>query len=481
MTETRFKRVARNAGWLGAGEFGSRALGLLTVLYLARTLGPEGYGAIGVAAALFGFLGVLAYVGTAPQAIRSVARDPASAPEVFSTITGLRIVATGSIALIVAISALPLSGLLGVPAGLLLLYIATLPPSVLLPWWAFRGLDRMHVPASMMFVERAIILVLLVMFVGSGPNAIYRVPLIEALVGVAVGVVLVRLLVLEYGALKIRLDRKSWPPILNEGGKITFSRVLERVYLDGDAILLAAMTGTSAAAVFVVGHKIALTAVSAAGIFHQSAFPMTLRIAVDDPRAAVAYQSTLLRYLQLFLALPVCVGIAGADQIVALLYGNAYVEAAAVLRISLLAVPFAVLSNALRRLLIALADSRGMVGGAVVAVSLHVPLAIFLIPVHGASGAAIACVAGEVGSALWLLREVRRAAGAMPVAAVHVVPWLGGGFGIGAFGYVASMLDQPWGFVAAAAIGVAVFVSVSVALRAVRQEDLRRLRSLAPS
>jgi hypothetical protein len=58
---------------------------------------------------------------------------------------------------------------------------------------------------------------------------------------------------------------------------------------------------------------------------------------------------------------------------------------------------------------------------------------------------------------------------------------LGGGFGIGAFGYVASMLDQPWGFVAAAAIGVAVFVSVSVALRAVRQEDLRRLRSLAPS
>ena len=481
MIENRFQRVAKNAGWLAAGEFGSRALGLLTVLYLARVLGPDAYGAIGVATALFGFLTVLSYFGTAQQAIRSVARDPASIPEVFSTITGLRIVSTGTVALIVLLAAKPLSSLLGIPVSLLLLYLATLPATVLLPRWAFHGLDRMHVPASTEFVERGLILLLLVVFVGAGPGAIYRVPLIEAVVGLSIAIVLVSLLIGEHGKLTVRFDRRKWPPILREGSKISFARVLERVYLDGDAILLASMAGTAPAAVYVVGHKIALTAVSGAGIFHQSAFPMTLRISADDPGAAVDYQSTLMRYLNLLLALPVCVGIAGAGPIVAFLYGDAYAEAASVLQVSLLAVPFTVLSQSLRRLLMATAGSQGLVGSAIAAVAVHVGTAIVLIPNHGAAGAAIGCVSGQIAGTVGLAYNVKRACGALPVAANHVVPWLGAGLGLAAFGGIGSMFSENWALVPAAVAGVATFAGVSVLLGAVRPEDLRRLRSLTGS
>ncbi len=479
--DSRFERVARNAGWLAGGELASRAIGLVTVLYLARALGPDNFGAIGVASALLGFLTVMARLGTAPQAIRSVARNASTIPEVFATITGLRIVATVSVVLVVALASTPIARSLGIPAALLLVYLATLPGAVVVPQWAFRGLDRMYVPAFSEFLQRAMMLVLLVGFLGSGPDALYRVPVFEAVVGLTVGAAVIFVLRHECGSLQVRFDWKAWPPILSEGGKIGFARVLDRIYQDGDVILLASLAGTSAAALFVVGHKIALTVALGTSILQQSAFPTTLRIAAEDPRAAVAYQATLLRYMQLLLALPVCLGIVAAGDIIGWLYGNAYAEAAAVLRVSLLVTPLVVVSGSLRGLLIAAAGSRGLAAGAGIAVVVHVALAILLIPDHGATGAAAACAIGEVCGAVWLIWEVRRFIGVLPLATAQLAPWVAAIFAAVVYVIVASALGASWGPVLAAVMATVCFALVATGLGALRVEDLRRLRSLVAS
>ena len=69
----------------------SSVAGLLTAAILARALGADGFGVLGMGVAFLSFLGQFASLGTDLHGTREIARDPSAAGEIAGPIIGLRL------------------------------------------------------------------------------------------------------------------------------------------------------------------------------------------------------------------------------------------------------------------------------------------------------------------------------------------------------------------------------------------------------
>lgn len=128
-------RLARGAFWSLLGTLISQGLGFVALILVARMLGKEGFGELGVIQNTVGMFGVFAGFGLGVTATKHVAefrvRDPEKAGRIM-TLCGLVAVGSGGLMALVLVLVAPwlaehtlaaphLSGLLQVGAGLLLL------------------------------------------------------------------------------------------------------------------------------------------------------------------------------------------------------------------------------------------------------------------------------------------------------------------------------------------------------------------------
>jgi O-antigen/teichoic acid export membrane protein len=466
------RRLLSNTGWLAGGEGMNRVLGLLIALYLARALGSAGYGTIGIAASMLGFLRIAVRMGTGVIGIRNVARDATAIPSTYADIAGLRIVLALTLVSAVAVGSPWIAATLAVPASVLILYACHLIPMAFTPLWAYRGLERMAPIALSRTADAGLVLGGLLLFVHGTDIDLWQVPLVQ-LTGytVAVGWLYGRLR-MDYGPLRPRIDVKRWPPLLREGSLISGGVLLETVYVDGDVILLAWLAGPAAAAQFLVSHKIVLTVLLGVLIAQQAAFPAVNRLAALSHARAVAMQRELLRYAFIFLLPVIVLLVLLADPIVALLFGPGYEAAATVLRIASFSLPFAAAAESTKRLLLSAVDPRSVFAGRAVTVLAHISLALILIPFLGAAGAAVACLAGQAAGTAAFGALCARTLGEVPWRPATLAPVLAA---IAAL--AATIPIAAFGLTAQIAAATAVYTAGAYFLGALDVEDLKRLRA----
>lgn len=82
---------AKNFTWMLAGNYVSYALSLLTVVLVARQLGPLKYGTMNAAIAYVGMFGVLRLPGFDKVFIRASAADPKGEPDTYAQMLGLKL------------------------------------------------------------------------------------------------------------------------------------------------------------------------------------------------------------------------------------------------------------------------------------------------------------------------------------------------------------------------------------------------------
>jgi O-antigen/teichoic acid export membrane protein len=99
-------RGARNFSWLMIGNYASYALSLVTVVLIARALGPERYGGINAAVAYVGMFAFLKLPGFDKVFVRAVARDPSCESREYAVMLGAKAVAAAA-GLVAAIAVLP--------------------------------------------------------------------------------------------------------------------------------------------------------------------------------------------------------------------------------------------------------------------------------------------------------------------------------------------------------------------------------------
>jgi O-antigen/teichoic acid export membrane protein len=205
-------------------------------------------------------------------------------------------------------------------------------------------------------------------------------------------------------------------------------------------------------------------------------FPALVGAGRTDELAGL--HATAMRYLVL-LGAPLAVGLAvTAPVLMRVLYGPAYDPAAAVLATLALGGLVAFAAGASPAVLHATKQQDRLLSQGIVAAAVDIVLALALIPVAGALGAALASVAAQaLGSVLAIRAAVRIAGARVPVRALARI-----GAAAAAMGVVAAFpvltLGGVGGLAAAVLLGSVVYPIALRALHALSAEDLDRVRVL---
>jgi len=420
------RRLARNITWISLEEMLIRVIGLATAIYLARVLTPAAYGALGLALAIVGIFSTLVQAGTGSYATRITALNPASVPGTYARITGMRLTGAGVAITFLVLLAPILSRTFSFSAGLLILCSFLLLRPALAVFWAFRGLDRMHVNTVAGVAEKIIAFTGLVLLVKGQGNDLLWVPVLEVVAALAMVWWLRMRLAQTYPGLSIAFRFKDWPEVSRESLPLGLAAFLGSVYLHGAILLLGWLDTPESAADFLVAQKLMLTMAILLQVINSSAFPTASRLLSNDRSGALGLLSSLLRYYLVIIIPATLLLTLYANEVLALFFGAAYSNSGPVLIVLLAALPFLAISHSLTVLLRALPKPRAVLAGRIVSTLTLFLLALILIPRFGAAGAAAAVVASEAVGMVLLFFLVKLSIGAVPWNSNCFAPILAG-------------------------------------------------------
>jgi O-antigen/teichoic acid export membrane protein len=390
-------KVAMNTTALTAGRGLLAVTGVVSVGIAARYLGLEAYGALTAATAFVTAFTPLADIGVATIAARELARNPDRPERILGAVFALSLLLTAVSALaIIAIGQI----LYGAPENddirraVLILVLSSLP------------MGAPAVAASAYFVARQQAWVGVVAGVLASVVTLALLSLSVALhLGFTGIVVAYAATALVYGASmvafawgKIRIrpnfDRALIRQLLVWALPLGAAMIVQALYWRLDAILLSLLSSDAQVGVFGLAFK-AVDAVLVLPFYITiTLLPEFSRLSEERERLDALLQRAV--QLMLFVIVPMFGTLfIYADRVVVLLGGGQFQEAAAVLRILLVGVATQFLCVLLGQALIALnRQSRFLYTGVLVAV-VNLAVALPLIPVFDARGAAIAFSTSE--------------------------------------------------------------------------------------
>jgi len=467
------RRVARNFTWLSLQEALIRVLGLVTAIYLARTLSPAAFGALGLALAIVSIVSTLVQAGTGSRATRQTALDPGAVTTIYAQLIGFRLaVATAAILILLALAPF-LSGVFSFSATLLVFCAFLLLRPALTVVWAFRGLDQMHVNAVADVIEKALTLLGVVLLVRGQGNDVLWAPVVEVTAGLLMVGWLRRRLGQNHPGLGIEFRTRDWPDIAREAMPLGLAALMASFSLHGVVLLLGWLGTAEAAAGFLVAQKIMLTLAVLAIVINRAAFPSTSRLLAGDSARALELLASLLRYYLVLVTPVFLLVVFHAEALLVLLFGPAYADAGPVLIILLIAMPFLALNYSLQFLLRAIPKPRWLLANRIVATGVLLLLAVLLIPRAGMAGAAMAVVGSEIAGTFMLLFLVRQATGGLPLNVRCFAPLVAGGAAAAAY-----WLAAGWPVGLSLPLAAVVYLATTMLTQAVTVGELRSLPGL---
>ena len=471
---TQPRLLARNFMWLSLQELLIRAAGLVVAIYLARALGPEGYGQLGIALAIISVCSIFVASGTGSWATRLTALDPTSVPDTHRKLTGLRLVLAAVVMALMAGTAPWLGPVIGVPPLLLVLCSLLMLRTALTVFWAFRGIDRMHVNAMAESLEKVLFLLGLIVLIRGGENDLLRVPLIE------VGAVLIAIgwarwrLSQPYPGLRVSFRPGDWREILSEALPLGAAQFLGAVFVNSGLLLLGWLADSRAAGEYLVAQKIMLTLLIPMSVLVIGAFPSASRLLRSDQEAAIDLVTRLLRYYLIAVTPLFLIVLFFAESMLALLFGDEYRPAAELLIVLLVAVPLLAVSTTGTMVLRALPKPGGLLLARAVATVILLIASLILIPRQGAVGAAAAVIVAELAAAVILHLMIWLAVRRLPLDLRCLLPVIAGALSAAVFVWLGAH-----SLLFGLSIAALVYVLVLVLSGGVSLAETRELMSLA--
>lgn len=396
-------KIVDNIGWLFFDKVLRMGVGLLVGVWVARYLGPEQFGLLNFALAFTGLFGAIAALGLQSIVVRDIVRDPAGARLTLGTAAMLQLVG-GLVSFLLILGAIAylrpddaLSRTIVAILGAMMLLKAS---EIAVYWFESQVQSKYTV-----WVQNSVFLVFAAVKVGL---ILLEAPLsafVWAMLAEAVVVAAILLLVFNMRGLNITqlqasigraqiLLKDSWPLIL--------SGIAVTIYMKIDQIMLGQMIGDEAVGIYAAATRISEVWYFAIPIILGSVFPTLANLHANrsdllTKRWVQAY--ALMFWLSVAVALMLTLF---SGLIINLLFGEAYSGAAFVLAIHAWAgVNVAVGSVWSKWLLLENKLQIGLYGHLIGSV-INVGLNLWLIPIYGAAGAALATLASYWISALFV-------------------------------------------------------------------------------
>jgi O-antigen/teichoic acid export membrane protein len=383
-----------NTVWLLGDRLLRMGVGLCVGVWVARYLGPQGYGQLSFAGSYVMLFSALALFGLESLVVRELVKSPAERGSILGTTCLIRFVA-GALSYLLALALL----LLTRPDDrLALLMVALLGSSLVVQaldvadlWFQSRVLSRFSVISrSTAFLLSSCAKIVMVV-TGASLTAITLATATEALFAAVA-------LVVAYRISGEQISSWCWSPIwfkklLSDSVPMVLSGIVLMVYLRIDQVMLGALSSQTEVGLYAAAVRISEVWYFVPAAIVSSVFPGLVQLRSSDPEL---FQIKLQRLYNLlaFLGYAVAVPVTYiAPWLVQLLFGAAYQSAAPLLSVLIWAGLFANLTVVRNAHFIALEWGKALLWSTTLGAVSNVVLNVILIPRYGALGAAIAtCV-----------------------------------------------------------------------------------------
>ena len=248
--------LASNFGYLMLLQIASYAFPLITIPYLARVIGVEGFGKIAFAAAVVVWFRTIADWGFNFTATRDVARNrdnPEKISEIFSNVLWARLLLMllSFLLLLIAIAVVPY---FKENQTLLLITFLLVPGQIFFPEWFFQAMERMKYITFFDFLSKALFTGLIFVFINEQSDYILQ-PLLMSLGYVFSGLAAMYIILIKW---KIKITAPHWLTIYNtikNSTDVFINNIMPNFYVSFSTVLLGFFGGSAANGLLDAGSK----------------------------------------------------------------------------------------------------------------------------------------------------------------------------------------------------------------------------------
>jgi O-antigen/teichoic acid export membrane protein len=386
------RKVFGNILSLGTSEIVARGIAFFGIAFLARRLGPEGFGIIGFATAVYSYLALAVTAGFNDVGAREVASRPTKAADTAVNVIFVRfavaLIIFAVVGLIVWVFEIKENIELVVLLMSLSLFSLAIDTS-----WAYKGLERNHRVGVALVLGQILFVGTLLIFVKDAGD-ILIVPLAQFFGEISVALLLLIPLLIPFGGIKLNL-REGWR-MLRSSGYLTVTRLLRAIIYSFDVVLIGFWLGEREVGLYTAPYRICFLFVAIAAAIHISYLPsITRAFAQSIAQAQVVAERAI--NLGATIAAPMIVGgMILAAPLLDFIFGAEYVEGAAAFRLLLLSIGFIFIHGANHHLLLVSHRTKTEMKIYLLTAAINVGLNLIFIRRYGITGAAAITALAEV-------------------------------------------------------------------------------------
>ncbi len=333
------RTVAGNIMWLSALQVAGYVFPLITMPYLARVIGVEGFGKIAFASAIMVWIQTIVDWGFNLTATRDVAQNrdnPQKVSETFSNVLWARVLLmlVGFVFLLVLTVTIPK---FRANTAIILITFLMVPGHILFPDWFFQAIEKMRFTTIFNVVMKLLFTILVFVFIKQPEDYILQ-PLFTSLGYIVCGGVSLYLIVCKWGVRICRPNIKNIYLTIKNSTDVFINNLAPNLYNSLSVVLLGFFGGGSANGIYDGGNKFATFATSLTKIISRSFYPFLSRKPhKHNVFVAIILSATILLSLILFITAP---------WLVRVMLSPEFSASAVVLRILAISLIFDTLSTA---------------------------------------------------------------------------------------------------------------------------------------
>jgi O-antigen/teichoic acid export membrane protein len=462
------KRPLRNVISLSVGDAGSRVLGFLITVYLARVLEPAGFGVIHIGLAVLSYLALAGSPGIQILETRNTAGSTRIDYQRISDVLSLRVVL--ALGLWIGVSVVCVIFIESEDTrDVVILYGASLIPLALLLDWFFQGKEEFTpVGGSKLLNYTAYGLFVLVLV--RSADDVRLTPVAFALGNVVAGGFLFVLYFRWFGQLRFQWQPATWKQILRNSVPVGVATFLAQSAINLPPIVIGILLTSADVGVYSAAMKLVLLLLLLDRILNGLFLPVVSRYSASKPLDVQRLVSITLKVIVVVaLPLTVCTVIA-ANEAVDLIYGSGYEAAGRLAQLLVGYFAITLANSVFGCTLIGIGREKEYTGmlikGSTILVVAVVTLTMFL----GINGAALGVLVGEFSILVLQVFETRKVL-TLTLRKIIVRPALAS-MVMGLTAYVAREISV----VSVLVISTAVFAVTIVLVKGLAKDEIRFLR-----
>lgn len=386
------KRILRNLTALYAGELLRFLFGIAIAATLGRALGTSAFGTYSFVLALALFLAIPLDFGFSSYSLWKCARNRRLLPRYLSTTLALQLLGgVPLLALLIFTSFHTATFAFVLPLSMLWMLTQALSETL---FTVFRVYERMHWEAIIKVIERAVFLVgvLIALHKGWALSGIFAMLAVAGSLSFLLTIVLVRryyypTLCWQSPFLRIFL-RQSWP--------FGLSVVFAALYFHIDTIMLYLLSDSATTGTYSAAARVLFMSFLIPGVVSNASFPALTRMLAKARAQAQQLYHELVQYSAFLGAILAMLAFRYADDILALLYGTPFRTGAPVLRVLSFVIFTKLIATRAGDVLTASGAQGRRTAIQGYSAVINISFNLFLIPLAGGVGAAIATLIAEL-------------------------------------------------------------------------------------